>query len=258
LQLGGLAPSNTLFSLESSDSTEVTVPASVMVAQGTSNAYFSPVILDDNENDGAQRVTITARAPGFGTGTTNLLILDNELDHFGFVPFGLVQTSTVPFQVRVTPEAVDDLQVLISENTSPINLSAVGDSGEVALQSSTPTLVNTVWRANVTVVNGAHTNVRLIARDAQGHTGTSEPFTVLAATNQLLRVNAIRIVGSDVAMDFTTVTGRHYRAEYASELTDSDWTGFADGLIGTGNILTTTNIDGALGAKRFYRVRLQP
>jgi len=65
-------------SLLSSDTTEITVPAGVTIATGLTSATFDMTIVDDEENDGTQTVTITASAGGWTSANEQIDIIDNE------------------------------------------------------------------------------------------------------------------------------------------------------------------------------------
>jgi hypothetical protein len=75
--------------LGSSDATEATVPATVEIPANQSQANFSVTAIDDVLPDGAIAVTISAAAPGYSTGNTQITVQDdgdlpplviNELD----------------------------------------------------------------------------------------------------------------------------------------------------------------------------------
>ena len=78
VRFAGTVVSNVVVGLESSDSSELMVPASVTVFSGASWASFDLTVLDDAAADGPQTVQVTARAPGFQDGTTSLVVNDNE------------------------------------------------------------------------------------------------------------------------------------------------------------------------------------
>jgi hypothetical protein len=71
-------PTNLVVQLVSDDPTELTVPASVVIPAGATNAFFDLEGQDDALLDGSQWVRIIAEAPGFAAGNTLLVIHDNE------------------------------------------------------------------------------------------------------------------------------------------------------------------------------------
>jgi hypothetical protein len=74
------APTGSLVvSLLSSDTTELTVPASVTLADGAASATFALVSIADGTNDGNQTVTLTASATGFSSASANVVVSDSDL-----------------------------------------------------------------------------------------------------------------------------------------------------------------------------------
>ncbi len=71
--------------LSSSDLTEATVPASVVIAAGQSSATFAVAAVTDALVDGPQAVTITARAAGMAEGTASLTVEDVNVPQLGLV-----------------------------------------------------------------------------------------------------------------------------------------------------------------------------
>jgi len=67
-----------LATLESSDATELRVPASVTIPAGQSSVEFFVEAVDDSEIDGPKNVTITATAGGYAIGTAAVVVLDHE------------------------------------------------------------------------------------------------------------------------------------------------------------------------------------
>jgi hypothetical protein len=64
--------------LSSSDTTEVTVPATVEIPQGSNSANFDLTILDDLDIDGTRTVTINASVAGVVPANETIDILDND------------------------------------------------------------------------------------------------------------------------------------------------------------------------------------
>ncbi len=78
VQLGGAVPDATEVSLVSSDTTELQLPASIIIPAGETSAAFTGTIPDDDEIDGPQTVMVTASATGWTEARASLTILDNE------------------------------------------------------------------------------------------------------------------------------------------------------------------------------------
>jgi hypothetical protein len=64
-----------LIDLESSDTTELTVPATVTIPQGQTSATFDLTIVDDGVHDGTQTVTLTASAAGWISGSAEMDVI---------------------------------------------------------------------------------------------------------------------------------------------------------------------------------------
>ena len=65
--------------LNSSDTSEATVPVEVIILAGASNATFEVSTVADGAPDGSQAVTLTASTPGFTSGSALLLVTDINL-----------------------------------------------------------------------------------------------------------------------------------------------------------------------------------
>jgi uncharacterized repeat protein (TIGR01451 family) len=78
IQFGGTVVSNVVVTLASSDTTELTVPGTVTVLEGTSSARFDVTAMDDADVDGTQSATVTASAPGFAGAMTSIAVFDDE------------------------------------------------------------------------------------------------------------------------------------------------------------------------------------
>jgi hypothetical protein len=65
--------------LSSNDTSEATVPTTVMIAPGQASATFDIAAIEDAIVDGSQSVTLTASALGFSDVTTTLTVTDNDV-----------------------------------------------------------------------------------------------------------------------------------------------------------------------------------
>ncbi|MFH1706828.1 MAG: hypothetical protein ABIF71_02800 [Planctomycetota bacterium] len=63
--------------LNSNDTNELTVPATVTIIAGTTSATFDLTVIDDAVSDPDQLVTVTASAAGYQNGTDTITIRDN-------------------------------------------------------------------------------------------------------------------------------------------------------------------------------------
>ncbi|MEI7731009.1 MAG: M36 family metallopeptidase [Verrucomicrobiota bacterium] len=75
---GGVLTSNVTVGLSSSDLGKATVPASITVLAGQSNAWFNLTIVDNTILDGPKTVTLNASAVGFAAGSVSFVVADNE------------------------------------------------------------------------------------------------------------------------------------------------------------------------------------
>ena len=176
--LGGTLASNLVVALASSDSSAVTVPASVTIAAGQTSAPFTIMVQDDLLADGAQPFTITASAATFTAGTASGQVRDNEAHHFTIEPISSPQVANGPVPTIV--KARDPLGAVLTDYNSPITLTATSDGGALAVSpASTSGFVNGVWNGSVQI-NALATNVVLTASDGQGHSGSSNPFDLAA------------------------------------------------------------------------------
>ncbi|MHC4390199.1 MAG: hypothetical protein ACYS22_02655, partial [Planctomycetota bacterium] len=71
--------------LRSEDVSELTVPASVTIAAGATDATFAIDLVDDTDLDGDQTASIRALAPGFRGVFASVTVTDNDLE-FGITP----------------------------------------------------------------------------------------------------------------------------------------------------------------------------
>lgn len=78
VQLSGPALSPVSVALASSDTTELTVPASVTIPAGASSVTFTLTSPDDDLMDGTQPATVTATVQGYTSGAATLQVADNE------------------------------------------------------------------------------------------------------------------------------------------------------------------------------------
>ena len=73
------APMGDLYvSLNSGDTSEVTVPSMVTIEAGQTSNTFDLTVVDDNLVDGAQELIISTRANGFPSSQAIILVNDND------------------------------------------------------------------------------------------------------------------------------------------------------------------------------------
>ncbi|OQX07261.1 MAG: hypothetical protein BWK80_49705 [Desulfobacteraceae bacterium IS3] len=69
-------------SLSSDDTSEVTVPESVIIPAGKTGAFFDIIIVSDGEDDNTQTVTVTASVPGWIPGADTIKVAHYRPDFF--------------------------------------------------------------------------------------------------------------------------------------------------------------------------------
>ena len=97
---GTLLTNLTVF-LQSDDTSELTVPPSVVIPAGTNAAKFNIDVVDDVIQDGGVAVTIRASAPGFGPDSFDMLVLDNDGPPEVFDPFPPDDATNVPVNTHL-------------------------------------------------------------------------------------------------------------------------------------------------------------
>jgi len=251
---------NVTVALESSDTSELIVPASITITAGQSFAYFPVTVVDDTETDGPQTAMLGATAPGFTGASVNVGVGDNDVHHFTFSSLpgrALSITSTVPFSFSVFAREISNATV---SYTGSVTLRATGDLGFVEFYPTNVTGFGIqgagAFVSKATISNGFHTNVRIIADDGHGHTGESNPFTVHAAPSQQTRIVGVGRLGGDVHLHINTVAGRSYRIEAAPE-PQGPWNTVAPNVAGTGGTVLWTDTNAVQQLQRFYRLALQ-
>ncbi|MCX6925208.1 MAG: hypothetical protein NT154_18645, partial [Verrucomicrobia bacterium] len=119
--------------LSSSDPSALTVPASVTIPAGASNAFFGFTIGDDSLLDGTQPVTITGRADGYTDGRAVVRINDNESTALHLVtPATLTEGGDTYFPHFYTTVPVAD-NVVVSLSAEPADQLGFGQTGPTAI-----------------------------------------------------------------------------------------------------------------------------
>ena len=171
VQIAGTRTAPLVVALASTDTSEVTVPASVTIAAGQTSAAFTLTVVNDTLADGAQTLNVTATAPGFTTASATTTVADNDVHRFTIGAIGAAQIRNQPFPVTVTAKDRNDVTITNFALAVPF-------TGTVAVTPASLTgWVNGVWTGNVTAT-AFGTGVVLTADDGLGHIGTSNAFDV--------------------------------------------------------------------------------
>lgn len=118
-------PSDATVALQSSDTSEVTVPASVVIPAGQLSARFDLTIVDDGELDGTQTATITATGPNLEKGSARIDVFDNETAVLQLqLPASVTEgQGTAQGVVGINAVPTEDIEVsLTSSDTSAIQV----------------------------------------------------------------------------------------------------------------------------------------
>ncbi len=198
-------PTNLTVTLTSSDATELTVPASVVILAGQTNGFFNLTVVNDAELDGTQFATIEAAAPGFTLASQTVAVHDNENgvlsilaaspvdEGAGVVPASLTVSAPVSTNVTVSLSSSDTSEIQVpafvvipSGATSVVFSISVMDETEIdGAQSVTLTASVTNWTGGVlalTVLDNEPAQVDLLLNLAQAW----ENDGVLASAGEVL------------------------------------------------------------------------
>ena len=183
-------PTNLTVALTSSDTSELTVPANVVILAGQTNGFFDLTVVDDAELDGSQSATIEASAPGFVLASQAVTVHDNESttlaivasspvdEGAGVVLATLTVSAPVSTNVTVSLSSSDTTEIQVpafvvipSGATSVVFSISVVDESEIdGAQSVTLTAGVTNWNggvANLTVIDNEPAQVDLLLNLAQ-------------------------------------------------------------------------------------------
>ena len=177
VQIGGTLATPLVVSLVSSNSTQLTLPASVTIPAGSLSAAFTATLVDNGLHTGPETVQITATATGLTTATANVTVDDSDLDHYAFsgLPAGVpAGTSFV-----VTADACDILGNPIAVYNGTVPLGATGQGGTLVVSPSSITFAAGVWTGQVTV-SPVDPAAVLHLNNGQGQTGVGSPIDVYA------------------------------------------------------------------------------
>ncbi len=171
--LSGAPAANVAISLSSSDTTEVTVPGTVIVLAGQTSATFPITIVNDTEIDGTQAATITASVTGWTGGSGTINILDNETSTLSLSGASSVnEGSTGSGTVTISGTLPANLVVsLASANTSRLTVPAT-----VTIPAGSTSASFTLTGGDNSLTDGA-ASVNVTA-SASGFTSGSRAVTV--------------------------------------------------------------------------------
>ncbi len=173
--ISGTLPGNLVVSLSSATPSQLTVPASVTILAGSTNASFTITGVDDTATDGTQIVAITATAATFTAVTQNVSVTDNDVHHFTFATaIATPQVANRTFTTSIEARDVNDVR--INTYGGSLNLTALGAGGALTVAPATATLSSGFWSGTLVIATPA-TGVAITAR-AGTLSGVSNSFDV--------------------------------------------------------------------------------
>ncbi len=257
VQLGGLVRSNVTLEAWSSDSSELTVPISLVVTAGLSRVDLPVTVVDDSLFDGTQSVELTVSAPGFGGAQFAMLVADDDVHHLVIAPSIAEPTSSIPFQVSAACRDINDVPIFKAFN-SPLTLAAwEGDRSVRLLPGAISAGVRGVWSGTATFF-GWGSNVFLRVTTTNGVSGQSQPFTVRPPTwSETLRLDSIEPFSNSVRLRWGTAANYAYQVEWSEE-PRANWRPLDGPAVAPDNGEMSVVDPIGNSAFRFYRLRLVP
>ncbi len=143
VEISGTYSSNLVVTLASDDETEVTVPASVTIAEGGTQATFNITIVDDILADGNQTVTVTASAAGGWTGDSQEIIVQD-------VPPPIMGSLTLTDRTTVSSLYSNELTVTAAVTVqTPTAVAPLADPTHMRFSDSASGITEAAWQTYV-------------------------------------------------------------------------------------------------------------
>ena len=184
-------------------------------------------------SQGITIVTCTAKDSSGNSNTCSFLVtvLDKQAPAITGCPGNLTNYSAPGLKAAVvtwpTPTAMDNCDGLVPVTCNPPSGSAFGEGV---------------------------TTVVCQAGDSSGNTNSCT-FNVTVIQAQASRITNLKVAGTNVVIQFTTMNAGQYTVQASSGL-GGGWTDVVMGIPGTGSGVTATNFGGATFLPQFFRVRL--
>src|SRR5207245_3578028 len=169
VQVSAVPAANVSVLLSSSDTNELTVPATVMIPAGQTSAVFTASAMVDNELEAPQAVTVTAHVQNWTNGTATIYVTNNKnwtlalklpasawenagvLTNAGLVtlsgtlasPFAVSLTSSNPTKIMVPATVtIPAGQLSKTFDVTPVDDSLVEGHQTVVITASAPGFTN--------------------------------------------------------------------------------------------------------------------
>ncbi len=179
VRLAATLATNLQITLSSSRPGSVQVPATVMIPAGQTSTVFSATIVNDTLPETNRTIRVTARASGFGDGTGQLLVLDDDVGRFFFEQIPGNQTAGNAFPVIIYAQNADTWT--IPSYNGMASMGATGTWGNVSVEPiAIGPFTNGTWSGLIRVMEESP-STKLVARHANGSASESNPFDVAAA-----------------------------------------------------------------------------
>ena len=120
---------------------------------------------------------------------------------------------------------------------------------------------------NVGTLNGTtYTNNVNVGQDIPSEFYSTRVSSSMAWINSVidflpgkdLVITAVTPAGTNIQISFTTGTNKVYEIERRDSFNSGNWTVVTNGIVGTGGIMSITDVGAATLPKRFYRLGLMP
>lgn len=208
--VGSAVGRDTSVSLTSSDTTEITVPATATILAGQTSATFNITVVDDTVIDGAQNATITASVSGWTSGTATIQVTDNENTNLTLtLPSSVTEGTVATATVATSGTVASPLVVFLSSNNtahltvpSSVTIPAGGSSASINLTAPDNALREGLVSASVTATAsgfiGASGTTSVLDNDVHHFTISAVGATQLAGTPFSVTITAKDV--NDVTM----------------------------------------------------------
>lgn len=229
--------------LSSSDTTEITVPVSVVVPTGQTSATFDVTLPDDIYIDGPQNVTVTAHVAGWTDASANGIVQDDEGSVISVsLPFPVAEnaggiTGTVSV-AGIVSSAVDvslvssspaDLTVP-SVVTIPAGASSVGFTAQVIDDTLPETTEGVTVSASALSFTGGNALTFITDNDPAAFVLSAIPSSVMRNVPQTVTITATALGGATMSSFTETATLSAAGDGGAINLTPVVTGGFTDGV----------------------------
>jgi len=205
--------------LNSGDSSEATVPATVTILDGETTATFTVTAVDDTIADGTQTPTIAASATGFASGSAAIDVTDDE-------------------EVARLSLAIDPASISENGGTATATVTRnTGTSGPLIVTLSSSDISEATVPETVTILDGqTSATFTVTAVDDAIADGTQPPTITAAATGYVNGAATVDVTDDEVAALSLTVNPTSFSEGGTATVTltrNTDTTSALDVEIGT-------------------------